>query len=91
MTEPPDLMEAAVGSTEWSRLEPKWLRATYTFAIEMTETPDLLEATDVSTELRRLEPKWLRVTNNFVIESLDSRDWMGADLSQNGYGSPTSL
>ena len=63
MTEPPNLMEAADGSTEWCRLEPKLLRVTYTFVIETTEPPDLMEVTDGSTELCRLEPKWLRVTH----------------------------
>ena len=78
MTEPPDLMEAVDGSTEWCRLEPKWLRVTYTFMIETTETQDFIEAADSSTELCRLEPKWLRVTYTFMIETLESKNWMEA-------------
>ena len=78
MTKPPDLMEAAVGSTELCRLEPKWLRVTYTFAIEMTETPDLTVAADGSTELCRLEPKWLRVTYTCEIEMNEMAELMEA-------------
>ena len=51
MMEPTDWMDAAVGSTELFRLEPKWLRVTYTFAIEMMETTEWMKAAKDSSVL----------------------------------------
>ena len=77
MMEPTDWMDAAIGSTELFWLEPKWLRATYTFATEMMEPKDWMAAA-TSSELFRLEPKWLRVTYTFAIETMETTEWTEA-------------
>ena len=51
-----DLLDAADSSRGSWRLEPKWLRVTYTYKIAKKMT-ELLKVTDSSQELLRLEPK----------------------------------
>ena len=47
-----ELLEAADSSRESLRLEPKWLRVTYTCEIEMNEMTELMEAAKDSSVMR---------------------------------------
>ena len=51
MMEPTVWMDAADGSIELFRLEPRWLRVTYTFAKDMMETTEWMEASKDSSVL----------------------------------------